>query len=368
MQSRKWDWSDLGDIDVWRPCLGSTTTVLYYRLQRLCLRHVWSAQLGVESADRLEKRAGAEAGRLIYDCHLSEARDFGSLLRLLANLLALHGVATLRAEDVDEDGLRFVFTMAEDLDCSGTPATDEAKCRFDEGCLAGILGRFFGRSLDVEEIECWGKGQVACRFETRPSTSTVGVAIYGREPGDCTGPVEPARAPSAWTRTPQPAHLRWSDLGGFSLERPNLGPETSVAYYRLSLFALRDAMAEELGAAADRVLRQAGMLAGRLIWDRWQADTDGLGTLLGKLSRFHQDNMVGIMRVEESGDLESGLRLVVRESVDCAGTPPLGWMKCSFRRGLMEGIFGSFSGRPVQADPVACSGQEGGGCGWKVSL
>ncbi len=57
--------------------------------------------------------------------------------------------------------------------------------------------------------------------------------------------------------------FQWSDIGDIGEGRPNLGPTTMVAVYRLLQFSLRSVLIEELGTGkAKDVFFSAGKLAG----------------------------------------------------------------------------------------------------------
>jgi uncharacterized protein len=46
-------------------------------------------------------------------------------------------IGILRIEKADMEHMEFTVTVAEDLDCSGLPFTDEVLCKYDEGFIAG---------------------------------------------------------------------------------------------------------------------------------------------------------------------------------------------------------------------------------------
>ncbi|MGL4282715.1 MAG: V4R domain-containing protein [Eubacterium aggregans] len=66
---------------------------------------------------------------------------------------------------MDEESGIFTLTVAEDLDCSGLPPTDEVVCNYDEGFIAGIMTVYTGRTYKVHEIDCWASGARVCRFQ-----------------------------------------------------------------------------------------------------------------------------------------------------------------------------------------------------------
>jgi predicted hydrocarbon binding protein len=73
----------------------------------------------------------------------------------------------VRFEHVDLDAGHVVVTVAEDLDCSGLPASDETVCAYDEGFLASVLDSFTGLRFSVTEVDCWASGSRVCRFDAR---------------------------------------------------------------------------------------------------------------------------------------------------------------------------------------------------------
>lgn len=67
-------------------------------------------------------------------------------------------------ESFDETTGDIVLTVAEDLDCSGLPITNESVCYYDEGFIAGVLEAYTGKKYNVREIDCWANGDRVCRF------------------------------------------------------------------------------------------------------------------------------------------------------------------------------------------------------------
>lgn len=73
-------------------------------------------------------------------------------------------IGLLRMEKIDVQNGEFIFTIAEDLDCSGLPELDYEICTYDEGLLSGLLESFTGKKFNVKEIDCWCTGDRTCRF------------------------------------------------------------------------------------------------------------------------------------------------------------------------------------------------------------
>ena len=95
--------------------------------------------------------------------------DFGEFIRKTQELLAELKIGILRIEESDVENMKFRLTVAEDLDCSGLPMSDETICTYDEGFLAGLLGEYTGMDFDVKEVDCWCSGDRVCRFEVKPA-------------------------------------------------------------------------------------------------------------------------------------------------------------------------------------------------------
>ncbi len=164
----KFSWSDLGDVVQGRPALGLMVPVLVYRLLQYTLRDVLVAELGVEKTNELLVRAGRLAGYHFGKNMLPEGLDFAGFLAELQKTLKEQKIGLLRVEKLDPELLEMELVVAEDLDCSGLPCTDEVVCQYDEGFIAGLLEAYTGRVFRAREIDCWASGDRVCRFEVRP--------------------------------------------------------------------------------------------------------------------------------------------------------------------------------------------------------
>jgi predicted hydrocarbon binding protein len=90
--------------------------------------------------------------------------DFKDFVTDLQEKLKDYLIGILRIEKADMDSLAFTLTVAEDLDCSGLPVSDETVCEYDEGFIAGILNTYTGKEFIVKEVDCWASGERVCRF------------------------------------------------------------------------------------------------------------------------------------------------------------------------------------------------------------
>jgi len=167
-KSLRFDWSHLGNIEWGRPNLGSQTTVAVYRLMQFTLRDAIIAHTDVATANRIFHDAGLSAGNAFYEHLLHETQDFDRFIAELQETLRNLSIGILRVEASDLLKHRFVLTVAEDLDCSGLPMSEELVCTFDEGFIGALFSAHFGKQLTARETDCWCTGERVCRFEVVP--------------------------------------------------------------------------------------------------------------------------------------------------------------------------------------------------------
>jgi uncharacterized protein len=163
----KFLWSDLGDLEKGRPNLGLSVPILAYRLLQYTFRDVMIVELGVEKTNDIIIKAGRLAGRQFCENMLNRDLAFNEFVSQLQSVLKEQAIGILRIEKADLEKMRFTLTIAEDLDCSGLPPTDEVTCHYDEGFIAGIMEAYTGRPFQAKEIDCWSSGDRLCRFDVR---------------------------------------------------------------------------------------------------------------------------------------------------------------------------------------------------------
>lgn len=161
----KFKWKDIGNIELGRPNLGKNTNVSVYRLLQYTMRSVLNNEFGGKLATDLFYKAGFIAGKEFCDNLLDKNQDFYLFIAQLQNILKELKIGILRIEKSDLENLNFTFVIAEDLDCSGLPITEETVCEYDEGFIAGILQEYTGKEFTVKEIDCWSTGERVCRFK-----------------------------------------------------------------------------------------------------------------------------------------------------------------------------------------------------------
>ncbi len=167
----RFQWKDLGAIDLGRPNLGPLTTVAVYRLMQYTLRDVITKGYGGSVANELLIEAGALAGSEFCKNMLDTGLPFAEFIAQLQSKLKDLNIGVLRIEKADTEKLEFTLTVSEDLDCSGLPVTGDAVCDYDEGFIAGILGVYTGREFNVKEVDCWATGDRTCRFNAKLKTT-----------------------------------------------------------------------------------------------------------------------------------------------------------------------------------------------------
>lgn len=163
----QFDWCMIGDIEDGRPTLGMDMPVAVYRLLQFSLRCALIREYGLEAADRVFYMAGKRAGQEFFRVNLVECESFEELVKKIEELFLTLKIGIFRVESANLEKNEFVFTVGEDLDCSGLPASDETICTYDEGMIAGILYAFTGKDFTVREIDCWCSGDRICRFEVK---------------------------------------------------------------------------------------------------------------------------------------------------------------------------------------------------------
>jgi predicted hydrocarbon binding protein len=166
-----WDETVGADMQIARPHLGPNTRIETYRLFQFTLRDVLEQHYGAETADTLFREAGVLAGRAFFEKFLNKADSVSSLANAIQKSFNDFGIGIFRVEVAKPEDGHFVFTVDEDLDCSGLPDTSDVICVYDEGFIQGVLEAFSGKGFNVREIDCWCTGSRTCRFEAKGKDS-----------------------------------------------------------------------------------------------------------------------------------------------------------------------------------------------------
>ena len=149
--------------------MGTMMDVNVYRLMQFTLRDVLVKEYDVETAESIFYPAGEHAGKLFCRELINKSADFSDFITELQETLKQLKVGILRVEKADMETLNFTLSVAEDLDCSGLPVSDETICTYDEGFISGILNEYTGKEFDVKEVDCWCSGDRVCRFDVKPA-------------------------------------------------------------------------------------------------------------------------------------------------------------------------------------------------------
>ncbi len=167
----QFDWGMIGDVAEGRPNLGTEMDVSVYRLMQFTLRDVLIKRYDTKTADRIFYDAGQHAGKTFCQELLDKNSSFNDFIADLQDKLKTLKIGILRVEKADMETMNFTLTVAEDLDCSGLPVTDEEICTYDEGFINGLLGEYTNQDFEVKEVDCWCSGDRVCRFDVKPAVA-----------------------------------------------------------------------------------------------------------------------------------------------------------------------------------------------------
>ena len=166
---RGFTWENLGDIRYGRGDLGEEMPVVVYRLMQFTLMDTLLHEVGLKKASEFFRSAGYLAGTEFAKNVLDLGLDFDGFVSHLQEALKSLKIGILRMESFSPENGHIVLTVAEDLDCSGLPITNESVCVYDEGFISGILETYTGTPYEVREIDCWASGDRVCRFRGVPA-------------------------------------------------------------------------------------------------------------------------------------------------------------------------------------------------------
>ena len=164
MKHNEFFWDNLGDIKEGRGDLGEMMPVLVYRLMQYTMLDVLSKAHGLDQANEYFRQAGFLAGMEFAKNSFDLKADFNAFVAALRQKLQDLKIGIMRMESFDPESGNIMLTVAQDLDCSGLPITNENVCIYDEGFISGILEAYTGKKYDVREVDCWANGDRVCRF------------------------------------------------------------------------------------------------------------------------------------------------------------------------------------------------------------
>ncbi|AFM26156.1 V4R domain-containing protein [Desulfomonile tiedjei] len=163
--------------------------------------------------------------------------------------------------------------------------------------------------------------------------------------------------------------FRWQDLGDIEEGRPNLGPSTGVAVYRLMQYSLRDVLIVKYGVQrTNEILKEAGKLAGSEFCKNVLNMDLGPDEFLAELQDKLRSLGIGILRVEYADFEKMRFTLTVSEDLDCSGLPVVGETVCDYDEGFIAGILYAYSQKEFDVTEVDCWASGGRTCRFAVSL
>ena len=165
---KEFNWSSLGDIKLGRGDLGEEMPVIVYRLMQYTILDALSSDVGLTKANDYLRKAGFLAGSAYAQNVLDLKLDFDGFISHLQESLKMLKIGILRMESFTPEDGKIILTVAQDLDCSGLPITNENVCVYDEGFISGILESYTGKEYEVRETDCWASGDRVCRFSAQP--------------------------------------------------------------------------------------------------------------------------------------------------------------------------------------------------------
>jgi predicted hydrocarbon binding protein len=149
--------------------------------------------------------------------------------------------------------------------------------------------------------------------------------------------------------------FQWKDIGNIEEGRPNLGPMTTVAVYRLMQYTLRHVMGKQFSSEqCCSVLREAGKLAGREFCRNILDTSLPLNPFVAQLQEKLKELKIGILRIERSDPDRMDFTLTVDEDLDCSGLPPTGETVCEYDEGFLSGIMEEYTGHPFEVREIDC--------------
>jgi uncharacterized protein len=150
-------------------------------------------------------------------------------------------------------------------------------------------------------------------------------------------------------------NFSWKDIGDIKLGRPNLGPTTYVAVYRLMQYTMRAVLEKEFGdEKARKLFYTAGYVAGSAFCisnlDTKLPFNDFMALLQKKLLELS----MGILKIEKSDADQMKIVLTVSEDLDCSGLPVNGYTVCDYDEGFIAGIMNVYTGYDFDVKEIDC--------------
>ncbi len=149
--------------------------------------------------------------------------------------------------------------------------------------------------------------------------------------------------------------FKWNMIGDIEAGRPNLGPTTNVAVYRLMQFTLRDVLIKEFGVdVADRIFYNAGELAGREFCKELIDKANSFNDFIRETRDLLSELKIGILRIEKADTENMNFTMTVAEDLDCSGLPIHEETICTYDEGFISGLLSEYTGGEFDVKEVDC--------------
>jgi hypothetical protein len=153
----------------------------------------------------------------------------------------------------------------------------------------------------------------------------------------------------------QQYNFTWNQLGDIKLGRPNLGPLTNVAVYRLMQYTMRAVLEKEYGNEKTRqILVEAGRISGMEFCKNMLDASLPLNKFVAQLQEKLLELLIGVLKVEKAEPDILSFVVTVSEDLDCSGVPVTGNTICNYDEGFIEGIFNVYTGKQFVVKEVDC--------------
>lgn len=164
-------------------------------------------------------------------------------------------------------------------------------------------------------------------------------------------------------------NFKWKDIGDIELGRPNLGPLTHVAIYRLMQYTMKSVLEKEYGTEqANKIFIDSGRLAGTEFCKNMLDVNLPLNEFIAQLHTKLIELSVGVLKVENSNPETLSFTLTVSEDLDCSGLPITGNTVCDYDEGFIEGIFNVYAGKKFTVKEIDCWATGDRTCRFTVDL
>jgi predicted hydrocarbon binding protein len=126
--------------------------------------HVLRVELIKEgiNIDPILHEVGLKIGEVIYPS--LRAGNLEDLLENLRRFWRINRLGTLKVESMDP----LIIRAYDCFECGLLPDIGESACALDSGILEAVFGRYFNSDVEIQETECYARGDERCSFLINP--------------------------------------------------------------------------------------------------------------------------------------------------------------------------------------------------------